>query len=89
MQRVSNKMNPKRPKPRHIIIKMPKVKDKERTLKAREKQLVTYKGAPIRLSVDLFLNGNFAGQKGLAHNIKSDEKQGPTTKITLPSKAIT
>ena len=39
--------------PRHIIIKMPKVKDKERILKAaREKQLVTYRGVPIRLSVD-------------------------------------
>ena len=42
-----------RPTPRHIIIKMPKVKDKERILKAaRERQLVTYKGGPIRLSAD-------------------------------------
>ena len=41
-QRVQDKMNPKGVTPRHIIIKMPKVKDKERTLKAaREKQLVT------------------------------------------------
>ena len=33
------------------IIKMPKVKDKDRILKAaREKQLVTYRGVPIRLS---------------------------------------
>ena len=40
--------------PRHIIIKMPKVKDKERIIKAsREKQLVTYRGVLIRLSVDL------------------------------------
>ena len=32
---------------------MPKVKDKERILKgAKEKQKVTYKGVPIRLSVD-------------------------------------
>ena len=53
-QEESQKMiNPKRPKPRHIIIKMPKVKDKERILKAaREKQLVTYKGAPIILAAD-------------------------------------
>ena len=44
-------MDPKRPTPRHIIIKMAKLKDKERILKAtREKQVVTYKGAPIRLS---------------------------------------
>ena len=52
-QRVPNKVNPKRPTSRHIIIKMPKVKDKERILKAaREKQLVTYKGVPVRLSAD-------------------------------------
>ena len=52
-QRVPNKMDPKRSTPRHIIIKMAKLKDKERILEAaREKQLVTYKGAPIRLSSD-------------------------------------
>ena len=52
-ERAPVKMNPKRPTPRHIIIKMAKFKDKERILKAtREKQLVNYKGAPIRLSAD-------------------------------------
>ena len=46
-------MDAERPTPRHIIIKMPKVKDKERILEAaREKQLVTYKVVPIRLSAD-------------------------------------
>ena len=46
-------MNPKRPTPRHIIIKMSKVKDKERILKAaKEKQRVPYKGVPVRLSAD-------------------------------------
>ena len=41
-QRVPNKLDPKRTTPGHIIIKMPKVKDKERILKAaREKQRVT------------------------------------------------
>ena len=50
-QRVPNKMDPKRATPRHIIIKMPKVKEK--VLKAaREKQRVTYKSVPIRLSAD-------------------------------------
>ena len=39
-----NKRNPKRPTPKDIIIIMPKVKDKERILKAaRDRQLVTYK----------------------------------------------
>ena len=46
-------MDAKRPTPRHIIIKMPKVKDKERILKAaRVKQLITYRGVSIRLSAD-------------------------------------
>ena len=52
-QRVPNKLEPKRTTPRYIIIKMPKVKDKETILKpARKKQLVIYKGVPIRLSAD-------------------------------------
>ena len=47
-QRVSNKMDVKRPTPKHIIIKMPKIKTKERVLKAaREKRLVTYREIPL------------------------------------------
>ena len=46
-------MDPKRPTSNHIIIQNTRLKDKERILKAaREKQVVTYKGAPIRLSSD-------------------------------------
>ena len=52
-QRVPKKLDAKRNTPRHIIIKLPKIKDKERILKAvREKETVTYKGLPIRLSAD-------------------------------------
>ena len=52
-QRVPSKRNSKRPTARHIIIKMAKFQDKERILKAtREKQEVTYEGAPIRLATD-------------------------------------
>ena len=86
-ERVPNKTDAKRPTPTHIIIKMPKVKDKERILKAaREKQLVTYRGVPIRLF--LLLKRNFAGYKGLTRNIQSHEKQGPIAKIALSIKAI-
>ena len=50
-QRVLKKLNPRRNTLRHIIITFPKIKDKERTLKtAREKEVVTYKGVPIKLS---------------------------------------
>ena len=46
-------MDPKRNTPRHIIIKLPNIKDKERILKAaREKETVTYKVVPITLSAD-------------------------------------
>ena len=50
-QKVPKKLDPRKHTPRHIIIILPKIKDKERTLKAaREKETVTYKGVPIRLS---------------------------------------
>ena len=40
--------------PRHIIIKLMKIKHKESILKvAREKKEITYKGIPIRLTGDL------------------------------------
>ena len=56
-QRITIKRNPKRPTPRHIIIKMAKFKDKEIILKAaREKQEVTYKGAQIRLAADFSMS---------------------------------
>ena len=52
-QRVPKKLEPRKHTPRHIIITLPKIKDKERILKAaREKEKVTYKGVPIRLSAD-------------------------------------
>ena len=39
--------------PRHIIITLPKINDKERILKAaRRRERVTYKGVPIRLLAD-------------------------------------
>ena len=50
-QRVPKKLDPRRNTPRHIIIKLPKIKDKERMLKAAREE-ITYKGVPIRLSAD-------------------------------------
>ena len=62
-QRIPNKLDPKKLTPRHMIIKMARLKDKERILKAaREKQIVTYKGTPITLSSD-YISETF--QKGV------------------------
>ena len=53
VQRVPYRINPKRNTPRHILIKLTKIKFKEKILKAaREKQKITYKGITIRLSAD-------------------------------------
>ena len=52
-QRGPNKMDAKRPTPSYVIIKVPRVKDREKILKAeREKKIITYRGIPIRLSAD-------------------------------------
>ena len=52
-QRIPGRINPRRNTPRHIVIKLTKIKDKENLLKAtREKQQITYKGTPIRLTAD-------------------------------------
>jgi len=53
-ERVPYRINPRRNTTRHVLIKLTKTKHKERILKAaREKQQVTYKGNPIRLTAYL------------------------------------
>ena len=52
-QRVPYRINPRGKTPRHILIKLSKIKYKEKLLKAaREKQQIIYKGIPIRLTAD-------------------------------------
>ena len=52
-QRVPKKLDPRRNTPKHIIITLPKIKQKERILGAtREKDTVTHKRVPIRLSAN-------------------------------------
>ena len=85
-QRVPKKLDPRKHTPRHIIIILPKIKDKERILKAaREKETVTYKGVPIRLSAD-FSKETLQARRGWKEF--SHERQGPTSKNTPSSKAI-
>ena len=85
-QRVPKKLDPRRNTPRHIIITLPKVKEKERILKvAREKETVTYQGVPIRLSVD-FSEETLQARRGWKEVFKFI-RQGLISKITLSSKA--
>ena len=53
VQRVPSRINPRRNTPRHIVIKLTKIKGKEKLLKAtRVKGHITYKGTPIKLKAD-------------------------------------
>ena len=67
-QRVPYRINPGRNTPRHILIKLSKIKYKGKILKAaREKQQITYKGIPVRLTADL--SAETASHKGVAGHI--------------------
>ena len=52
-QRVPSRINPRRNMLIHIVIKLTKIKDKDKILKATgEKQQISYKGTPVRSSAD-------------------------------------
>ena len=89
-QRVPNKLDPRKHTPRHNVTTLPKIKDKERILKAaREKQRVTYKGVPIRLSAD-FSKETLQTRRGWKEIFKvmKDKDLHPTKDLHLSSKAI-
>ena len=65
---------------------MPKVKDKERILKAaREKQRVTYKGVPIRLSAD-FSKETLHGRKDWQEVFKVMKSKDLQPRLLYPAK---
>ena len=87
-QRVPCRINPRRNTPRHILIKLSKIEYKANILKAaREKQQITHKGIPIRLTADHSAE-TLPARREWQKYIESDEGEKPTTKITLPSKDL-
>ena len=86
-QRAPNRINPKKNTPRHILIKLMKIKHKEQILKAgREKQQITHKGIPIRITADLSVEILQARKKW--QDILRVMREKPTTQITVPSKDL-
>ena len=64
-------MNQRKNIPRHIIITLPKIKNKERILKAgSKKEIVTHKGVPIRISAD-FSKETLQARSGWKEYLKS------------------
>ena len=85
-QRVPKKLDPKRNAPRHIIIKLPKIKDKWTILKAaREKERVTYKGVPIRLSAD-FSKETLQARRGWKEIFKVVKGKDLPPRLLYPAK---
>ena len=59
-QRVPNRINPRQNTPRDILIKLMKIKHKYQILRAtREKQQITHKGSPIRITADISIEKLF------------------------------
>ena len=85
-QRAPSKTDAKIATPRYIIIKKPKVKDKERILiAAREKQLVTYRGVPIRPSAD-FSKETLQARRDWQETIKVMKSRDLQPRLLYPAK---
>ena len=85
-QRVPKRLNPKRNTPRHIIITLAKMKQKERILEAaREKDTVTYKGVPIRLSAD-FSEETLQARRGWKEVFQVMKGKGLHPRLLYPAK---
>ena len=79
-------MDPRRNTPRHIIIKLSNIKDKERILEAaREKDTVTYKGVPVRLSAD-FSNETLQARRGWKEVFKVMKGKHLHPRLLYPAK---
>ena len=84
--RAPKKLDPRKHTPRHIIITLPKIKDKERTLEAaREKEIVTHKGVPIRLSAD-FSKENLQARRGWKEVFQVMKGKGLHPRLLYPAK---
>ena len=88
VQRVPYRIKPKRNTLRHILIKLIKIKHKERILKAaKEKQQVTYKGSHIHVTADLSAE-TLQARREWQDIFKALKGKKSTTKSTLPGKNL-
>ena len=79
-------MDPRRYTPRYIINTLPKIKDKEKILQAaREKETVTYKEVPIRLSAD-FSKKTLQARRGWKEVFKVMKGKNLHPRLLYPAK---
>ena len=85
-QRVPKKRDPRRNTPRHIIMTLPKIKQKKTILEAvRKKETVTYKGVPIRLSAD-FSKETLQARRGWQEVFQVMKGKGLHPRLLYPAK---
>ena len=87
-QRLPKKLDPRKHTLRYMIITLPKIKDKERILKApREKETVTYKGISIRLSAD-FSKETLQARRGWKKVFKVMKGKDLHPRLLYPAKLL-
>ena len=87
-QRAPNRINRRQNTPKHVLIKLTKIKHKEQILKAaREKQQITYKGIPIRLTADLSIE-TLQARREWQDILKVMEEKKTITQITVSTKKL-
>ena len=85
-QRVPNRINPRQKTPKHILIKLKKIKHKDQILKAaREKQQITHKGIPIRITSDLSIE-TLQARRGWKDILKVMKKKNLEPKLLYPAR---
>ena len=87
-QRVPNRINPRRNTPRHILIELTKVKHKEQILKSsREKQHITHKGIPIRITADLSIE-TLKARREWQDILKVMKENNPQPRLLYPARIL-
>ena len=85
-QKVPNRINARQNTPRHTLIKLTKIKHKEQTLKAaREKQQITHKGIPIRITVDLSI-GTLQARREWQDTLKMMKEKNLQPRLLYPER---
>ena len=85
-QRVQNRINPRQNTPRHLLIKLMKIKHKEQILKtARDKQQITHKGIHIRITADLSIE-TLQARREWQHILKVMKENNLQPRLLYPAR---
>ena len=84
-QRVPNRINLRRNIPRHILIKLTKIKYKEQILKAAREKQITHKGIPIRITADLSIE-TLQARREWQHILKVMKENNVQPRLLFPAR---